>query len=670
MTEAILCVDQLTAYLGAEDNPIRAVDGISFEIQQGQTFALLGESGCGKSMSALALMRLLPPSGRIVAGTVRFEGQDLLKLPEARMREIRGAGISMIFQEPMTSLNPVLRIGQQIVESVHVHQSLQGKAARDEALALLDAVGIPGPQLVFDYYPHQISGGMKQRVVIAMALANAPRLLIADEPTTALDVTIQAQVLDLIRDLQGKRGMAVLLISHDMGVVNELADRVGVMYAGQIVEKANRETFFTRPLHPYSEKLFHSLPTLNKRDRVLDVIQGFVPSLQTRFEGCRFFPRCHRALKHCERRQPEWSCDNNSQVFCHLYSADSLQPAPKRAASIDVIGSSTETDSGDELLHVTNLKIHFPVQSGMFKRVTGYVRAVDGVDLKVPKARTLALVGESGCGKTTTGKGILQLIKPVMGKVVFEGADLTQIGEALLRQKRSDFQIIFQDPYASMNPRMLVGDIVAEGLRTPRSGSAATSKQEHVSELLNKVGLPADSVSRYPHEFSGGQRQRISIARAIAVGPKLIVCDEPTSALDLSVQAQILNLLKSLQQQMGISYLFITHNMSVVAYLAHYVAVMYLGRIVEYGPVDQILVSPKHPYTKALLSAVPTIDNSNRRQVIRLAGDVPSPLNPPSGCFFHPRCNQAVAACHAQYPPTCRVADNHVTSCYLYGPQS
>lgn len=668
MTETVLCVEQLVAHLGSAEDPVRAVDGIGFDIKQGQTFALLGESGCGKTMAALALMRLLPAAGRIVGGSVKFLDRDLLRLPEARMRDVRGAGMSMIFQEPMTSLNPVLRVGQQIVESLQAHHARQGKTAREEALDLLDAVGIPGPELVFEYFPHQISGGMKQRVVIAMALANAPKLLIADEPTTALDVTIQSQVLDLIKEIQLRQGMAVLLISHDLGVVNELADRVAVMYAGQIVENASREAFFSDPQHPYSEKLFQSLPGIGKRDRALDVIQGTVPSLQSRFEGCRFFSRCHRALDLCSTQQPVWSGIENRRVFCHLYGPhgkprrDRLrQPQPK-----EIVEQSTAVEEPEGLLRVRGLKIHFPTKSGLFRRVTGYIRAVDGVDLEIKKGKTLAVVGESGCGKTTTGKAILQLMKPSEGSVVFDGQDLAGIGAASLRQKRSDFQIIFQDPYASMNPRMLVSDIITEGLRASGSEPASMSRAAYIEDLLQQVGLPADSANRYPHEFSGGQRQRISIARALAVRPRLIVCDEPTSALDLSVQAQILNLLKELQRQKGISYLFITHNISVVAYLAHHVAVMYLGRIVEHGPVDRIFADPKHPYTRALLSAVPAMEPGGRSNTLRLSGDVPSPAAPPSGCFFHPRCSQAMPMCHDMYPPTFTVADHHVSACHLY----
>lgn len=667
MSASVLRVDDLRCYLGSDQHPVRAVDGVSFDIEPGQTFALLGESGCGKSMTALSLMRLLPVSGRIRQGRVEFQGRDLLRISETEMRGVRGRGISMIFQEPMTSLNPVLTVGRQIMESMR--QPSGSKSARTKAVELLDLVGIAGPEKRLDEYPHQLSGGMKQRVVISIALANEPELLIADEPTTALDVTIQAQVLDLIRDLQRQRGMAVMLITHDLGVVNELADDVAVMYAGQIVEKGKHREFFDGPLHPYSQKLFESLPAMAKKDRQLNVIPGLVPALDAAFKGCRFATRCHRVQAVCRELEPGWADRGGRQVFCHLYARD--ESDLERPVDHPTGPDSSLTRPGtpierEPLLGVTGLKVHFPIRSGVLKRVVGYVRAVDGIDAEIPRGHTLALVGESGCGKTTAGKGILQLLRPTAGTVVFEGTDLGRAARKDLRQKRSDIQIIFQDPYSSMNPRMLVADIVAEGLRARSVARDPGERSAVVGELLHKVGLPAEAAGRYPHEFSGGQRQRISIARALAVNPKLIVCDEPTSALDVSVQAQILNLLRQLQLDMGISYLFITHNISVVAYLAHYVAVMYLGRIVEYGPVETILTSPRHPYTQALLSAVPAIRKSDTRAVIRLRGDMPSPSNPPAGCFFHPRCDRAMDVCRSRYPGLSRVSGTHVTNCHLY----
>lgn len=665
MSENLIKVINLKTWFDTPRGILRAVDGVSFDIRKGETFALLGESGCGKSMTALSLMQLVPePAGRIAGGSVHLDGDDILQYSESRMRDVRGSRIAMIFQEPQTSLNPVISVGDQIRETVLQHTPLKNDAAKQRVIELLDSVGIPDPKRRYEEYPHQLSGGMKQRIVIAIALAGEPDLLIADEPTTALDVTIQAQVLDLLKKIQADTGMAILLITHDLGVVAGMADRIGVMYAGQIVEQADREQFFKTPRHPYAEKLFASLPGDMKRGQSLAVIKGNVPALTQEFSGCRFVERCDYALPVCRDTVPHWL---DSMVRCHRFDPSwktLFDTQEKQQAQTDSI--NRVEPANDLLLEVNDLKVHFPVHKGIFRRVSGYVKAVDGVSLSIRKGHTLALVGESGCGKTTAGKGLLQLLPVTAGEVIYDNLDLCRQSKSTLRGLRSDLQIIFQDPYSSMNPRMLVGDIIAEGMVAQGISKTKQQRNERIGQLLTQVGLPEDSVNRYPHEFSGGQRQRVCIARALAVNPKLIVCDEPTSALDVSVQAQILNLLQKLQSELQLSFLFITHNISVVEYLAHEVAVMYLGRIVEQGHVDEVLHSPKHPYTQALLSAVPVIDPTTKQEVIHLEGDMPSPLNPPMGCHFHPRCTHATQACKDHYPQVVSFSGTHTVSCHLY----
>jgi len=667
MKQPLLQVDKLSARIGAGPRAIRPVDAVSFTINKGETFALLGESGCGKSMTALSILRLLPqPYGQITGGHVSLEGTDLMALPEAEMRQVRGRRIAMIFQEPMTSLNPVLTIGDQIGEMLRQHRQMKGSRARNRVLELLDAVGIPDLKRRYTEYPHQLSGGMKQRVMIAIALAGEPDLLIADEPTTALDVTIQAQVLELLQQLQRDTHMAILLITHDLGIVAGMADRVTVMYAGQLVEAASRDRFFADARHPYSQRLFESLPNIDKRDHALQTIPGFVPVLDRDFTGCRFAERCDEAWDYCRTHTPSWRIStDHHHVRCHL--EDKTIDAPRRSRQKDTPPAHVSaTTAGDgKLLVVSGLKIHFPIHRGVFRRVTGQVHAVDGVSLDIPAGHTQALVGESGCGKTTVGKGILQLIRPTAGSVLFDNTELTRLKGERLRKQRTDFQFIFQDPYSSMNPRMRVGDIVEEGMIAQGIGGNRQMRRQRVDELFEQVGLAPENASRYPHEFSGGQRQRICIARALAVNPRLIICDEPTSALDISVQAQILNLLKQLQNELGLSYLFITHNLSVVSYLADRVAVMYLGRIVEEGPVGSVMEHPLHPYTRALLSAVPQIKPGTQREIIRLEGDMPSPANPPHGCHFHPRCPDAMPECRKSYPDETGSADHRVR-CFLH----
>jgi len=662
MSDALLSVSGLTTIIGTDLQP---VCDIHFELHAGETLALLGESGCGKSMTAFSVMRLLPPAARIKQGSIRLAGLELLSLSERDMRRQRGGQMSMIFQEPMTSLNPVLTIGQQIGEAIRLHDQMQPRQISKRAIELLDQVGIADPAARLQEYPHQLSGGMKQRVMIAIALAGRPKLLIADEPTTALDVTIQAQVLTLLRDLQRETGMAILLITHDLGVVAENADRVAVMYAGQLIETATADAFFAQPKHPYSQRLFEAIPSLARRQQSLTVIAGQVPALNERFRGCRFVQRCHLAQAECRTQLPPWQGSDQTGYLCHLATESERTVGQERQlaqAPILALPQSTNT-----VLEVRDLVVHFPIRKGIFRRVVGHVQAVNGIDFSIQSGKTLALVGESGCGKTTVGKSLLQLIRPTRGSVKLQGLELTALGGAQLRQQRRAIQMIFQDPAASMNPRMTVEAIMSEGLLAQKIGASRAERQAIAIAMLERVGLSRQALQRYPHEFSGGQRQRIAIARALVLQPQLLVCDEPTSALDLSVQAQILNILNELRHEFNVSYLFITHNIAVLSYLADDLAVMYLGRIVERGAVSAVLAKPLHPYTQALLAAVPRMQPAASKTPLPLSGDTPSPSNPPSGCHFHSRCPRAMAECQLLYPAWHKVGQQEV-ACHLYAP--
>ena len=677
MQEALLSVQDLKTYFRTPEGLARAVDGISFDIAPNEIFALVGESGCGKSVTALSVIQLVAqPAGFIAGGAIYYNGQDITRLPEVEKRKIQGNDIAMVFQEPMTSLNPVFTIGNQISEAIHQHQNLRGTAARNAAIEMLDLVGIPEPAARYDEYPHQMSGGMKQRVMIAMALSCRPGLLIADEPTTALDVTIQAQILELIQRLQQELRMAVLLITHDLGVVANIADRVAVMYAGKIAEMGTWEQLYETPQHPYTVKLLESTPARDKRGTQLHTITGRVPKATEYNDGCRFADRCPKVMDGCENIMPILHAVNGSEhnVACHLYN-----PEPPFSATVtgatkleletgtDKIGDSvTQTAEAQPQLQVKDLCVHYPIQKGIFKRTVGYVYAVDDVTLDIPRGKTLALVGESGSGKTSFGKAILRLGVPVKGDLIYDSANIADATRQHMHPYRKRMQIIFQDPYASLNPRMTVGAIIQEGMQAHGIGESAEERETRIAELMQRVGLSPDMVTRYPHEFSGGQRQRIGIARCLAVDPEFIVCDEATSALDVSVQAQILNLLKSLQVDFNLTYLFITHNLSVVEYFADEVAVMYLGKIVERGTTEEIFDSPKHPYTRALLSAVPKMDPQTGVEKIRLEGDVPSPINRPAGCYFHPRCPEVMPTCKDKYPEETNFTQTHSCNCYLY----
>ena len=652
----MLKIDNLKVALDADAGLVKAIDGLTLSIQRGETFALVGESGCGKSMTALAVMRLLPDNGSVTHGCVALEGQDVLALAESSMRSVRGGKIGMIFQEPATSLNPVMRVGEQVVEAIETHTALRGAAARAKAIEWLGRVGIPEPEARIDEYPFRLSGGQKQRVMIAMTLASEPDFLIADEPTTALDVTIQAQILDLLKQLQKEHGMGLLLITHDLAVVSGMADRVALMYAGQIIEVASAAEFFAAPKHPYARLLLRALPDSAKRGEALAAIPGTVPALSQEFTGCRFAPRCDRVFEACAATRPELIEVGRHSVRCLLFAAGPRPgplPGPPSGPCVargdgEVPRSSAALFAGEgwgrggafephaasptcgpglqagtrtasegrapaiaPLLEVRNLGVRFPIRTGLLQRATGAFVAVDDVSFNIAPGQTLALVGESGCGKTTTGKAIVQLLRgqaATSGQAVFEGQDLFSLTGDVLLAARRQVQIIFQDPFASLDPRMRVFDILEEGLLALRPEMDGTARRASLERLVDQVGLRRDALDRYPHEFSGGQRQRIAIARALAVQPRLIVCDEPTSALDVSVQAQILNLLLQLQRDLGVSYLFITHNIGVVEYIADHVAVMNRGRIEEQGSAGEVLAAPRCAYTRTLLAAVPRIE--------------------------------------------------------------
>ncbi|CAI8011738.1 Glutathione import ATP-binding protein GsiA, partial [Geodia barretti] len=597
--EPLLQVKNLQTYFFTYEGVVKAVDDVTYEVMPGETLGLVGESGCGKSVSALSLMRLIPdPPGKTVGGEVLFDGEDILQVDMDDMRRIRGAKMAMVFQEPMTSLNPVLTLDRQLTETIQLHMGKSRDEARRDAIELLARVGISDPDQRIRQYPHQFSGGMRQRVMIAMALSCNPRLIIADEPTTALDVTIQAQILELMKSLTLDLGVALIIITHNLGVVARYADRVNVMYAGKIIERGSALEIYTNPRHPYTVGLLDSMPQ----------------------------------------------------------------------------AASTPTGQDDTLLEVRGLKMYFPVTSGiLFQRAVAYIKAVDDISFTVRRGETLGLVGESGCGKTTTGRCILRLYKPTEGEILFDGVDVAQARTGQMRAMRRQMQIIFQDPYSSLNPRMTAGNIIGEPLAVHGLVNNKREYRERVAELLTNVGLNPYMADRFPHEFSGGQRQRIGVARALSVDPAFIVCDEPVSALDVSIQAQIINLLEDLQERYNLTYLFIAHDLSVVRHISDRVAVMYLGKLVEIADRNAIYENPQHPYTRALLSAVPIPDpvlDAQRERII-LTGEVPSPLNPPSGCVFHPRCPMVTEDCSRVLPETREILPDHVAACINvpgYGP--
>ena len=625
------------------------INDLDITLGHGETLGIVGESGCGKSITALAVMGLVPcPPGRVSAGSILLEGEDLLQVGPRRMRQIRGNDISMIFQEPMTSLNPVYTVGDQIAETIHIHQGLNKRDAFQRAIEMLKAVEIPSPERRACEYPYQLSGGMRQRVMIAMALACDPKILIADEPTTALDVTVQAQIFDLLREIQERTGTSILFITHDMGSIAAMADRVVVMYAGRKMEEGPVNEILNRPGHPYTKGLISCVPHLEEDPpeirQPLCEIRGVVPSLVDRAKGCPFAPRCDYAFPKCLEGAPPPVFANGKagSVACWLLE-------PGRPVENGVIEVKTDLgvaitdvpkahDRQDYLMQVDNLKIHFQRRRKLLGPKST-VKAVDGVSFSIPRGMTFGLVGESGSGKTTTAMGLMRLAPITGGRITLDGQDITGLKGEALRYLRRRIQLIFQDPYSSLNPHQRAGFIVREPMEL-LNVEDAQSPQKRVDELFDSVGLRREQQAYFPHQFSGGQRQRIGVARALASRPDLIVCDEPVSALDVAIQAQIINLLRRLQAEYNLTFLFISHDLGVVQYLCDEIAVMYLGRIVEKADRMSLFRNPLHPYTLSLLSAVPSAKPSDGRlkKRIRLTGDPPSPIDPPEGCRFFSRC--------------------------------
>ena len=647
--QTVLSVRDLHVTFPSEAGAVRAVRGLSFDLKAGETMALVGESGSGKSVTSLAIMGLLAKGAR-VEGSVTLHGEELLGASDEEMSKVRGSTLAMVFQDPLSALTPVYTIGDQIVEAIQTHRDVSKADAWQRAIELLDLVGIPNPEARVKSFPFEFSGGMRQRAMIAMAIANDPDVIIADEPTTALDVTIQAQVLDVLKKAQQETGAAIILITHDLGVVAGMSDRVTVMYAGRPVEQGTVDDIFYRPAMPYTIGLLGSVPRLDQGNReALATLEGNPPSVVNLPPGCPFVPRCPLAKPECRAEEPPLrvvgddhaaACVRVDEVVWNRMTYADIFDVPEVTRSD--LAETPRTDR-EVVLRMDDLKKHYPLLKGaLYRRRIGTVYAVDGIDLDVRQGETLGLVGESGCGKSTTLLEVLNLAKPTAGTIEVFGRDTASLGRADRFKLRRDLQVVFQDPMASLDPRMPVFDIIAEPLGV--HGYSKAEIETRVMELLTLVGLDESHADRYPQHFSGGQRQRIGIARALALEPRLIVLDEPVSALDVSIQAGVINLLEDLQGKLGLSYVFVAHDLAVIRHIADRVAVMYLGKIVEMGDVDEVYENPSHPYTQALLSAIPIPDpNTERsRQRIILSGDLPSPADPPSGCKFRTRCQKFV----------------------------
>ncbi len=679
--EPILKVIDLGVNYHTRGGNLAAIRKVNLSVCAGQIVGLVGESGCGKTTLASAVMQLLPANSKVTSGKIIFKGRDLRKINSEGMRRLRGKEVSMIFQDPMTSINPVFKIGQQMVDAILSHQSADRPMGRQEArecaIRMLDKVGIPDPARRINDYPHQFSGGMRQRIMIATALQSNPALLVADEPTSALDVTLQAQILDLIRSLRDEKKTGIIYITHDLGVVAQLCDYVLVLYAGNIVESGEVHSIFKNPLHPYTRALLHSHPSRHAQVHRLMTIRGRVPSLQNLPVGCKFAKRCDLAEKICFQKEPDGCQVDGQQVLCHAYSVNwmgrSLETVHQGVVELEKsISPCKKALQREEVLRVEQLETHFYDRVGLFGRIFGQqpgtVKAVDKVDLNIQRGETLAIVGESGSGKTTLGRTLLRLLRPTGGDIVVGGQSIVGLTQSQVRPLRVRMQMIFQDPYSSLSPRKTVSDLLLEPFKIHRI--KIEDDKIKVEDLLERVGLSMEQADKYPHQLSGGQARRVGIARALALKPDLLIADEPTAGLDVSVAAEVLNLLKDLREKFNLAYVIITHNLDITGYIADHIAVMYLGKIVEMGETGMMLKNPLHPYTKALMSAVaqPDPELRDKKQRIILKGEIPSPLNPPPGCSFHPRCSYRREVCMVIEPPLREIRrkdDAHLVACHL-----
>ncbi|MGI9613650.1 MAG: ABC transporter ATP-binding protein [Acidimicrobiales bacterium] len=669
---SLLAVSDLDVDFDTPQGTIQAVRGVSVEVNEGEVLGIVGESGSGKSVTMLASLGLLPANASST-GSVQFRGEELLGLPPEDLRRYRGRRIGMIFQDPLTSLNPVITIGQQLGGAIAAHHGrMRTDALRKRATELLDLVSIPEPDRRIDSYPHELSGGMRQRAMIALAVANEPDVLIADEPTTALDVTIQAQILEVLQEIRTKRGLAIVLITHDLGVIAGIADRLAVMYAGRVVEQGTVDDVFAESRHPYTRGLVACLPRLDRREVEIVPITGAPPSASALPSGCAFHPRCSMAIDVCATSDPRLERAGSVESACHRRDdvvTTTTSTTTSAATSTVMPAASSIAEPAESILRVVELEKRFDVRStGLLRRVVGHIDAISGVSFELSRGQILGLVGESGCGKSTTGRSILRLIEPDGGTVTFDGVDILAANRSAMREIRRDLQIVFQDPFSSLNPKMKIGEIVSEPLIV--HGTASAEAARRTAELLELVQLQPEHADRYPHQLSGGQRQRVSLARALSLDPDVLVLDEPVSALDVSIQAGIIRLLEDLRDRLDLGIVFIAHDLSVVRHVSAVVAVMYLGRIVEMGPNDEIFQRPSHPYTQALLSAVPIPDPfvERSRQRLLLTGDVPSGMNPPSGCRFRTRCHKAEDRCATSQPMLDDPGLGHAVACHFPEP--